>query len=84
LIESVADWNVEVGNFAVVERVAGGRLVEGVLVMEDTLLEVMDLILILLCCNGGGGLSVCRSPLAMLWRNVASMSGCDWRVFWMV
>jgi hypothetical protein len=58
LVESIADWDVEVGDFAIVEHVTGGRLVESVLVVEDVLLEVTDSILVALCRNGGGGLSI--------------------------
>jgi hypothetical protein len=58
LIESITNWDVEVGDLAVVECVASGRFVEGVLVVEDALFEVVDPVLILLCYNGGGGLSV--------------------------
>jgi hypothetical protein len=58
LVESIADWNVEVGNFAVVERVTGRGLVEGVFVVEDALFEVVNPILIPLYCDGSGGLSV--------------------------
>jgi hypothetical protein len=58
LVKPVADWDVEVGNFAVVEYVALRRVVEGVLIVEDTLFEVTDSILVPLCCNSGGGFSV--------------------------
>jgi hypothetical protein len=58
LIEPVTNWDVEVCDFAVIECVAGGRFVEGVLIVQDTLFEVVDPILVLLRRKGGGGLSV--------------------------
>jgi hypothetical protein len=33
LVEPVTDWNVEVGDFAVVERVTVRRVVEGVFIV---------------------------------------------------
>jgi hypothetical protein len=58
LIEPIADRDVEVGNLAIVEDVAGGGCVEGVLVVEDLLLQVMDLVFVPLCCDGGGGFPI--------------------------
>jgi hypothetical protein len=58
LVKPIANWDVEVGDFAIIECVASGRFIEGVLVVEDALFEMMDLILVAFCCDGGGGLSV--------------------------
>jgi hypothetical protein len=58
LIEPVANWDVEISDLAVVERVAVGGLVEGILIVEDALFEVVDLVLVPLRHNSGGGLPV--------------------------
>jgi hypothetical protein len=58
LVESVAHWNVEVGDFAIVEYVAGGGVVEGVLIVKDALFEVMDSILVPFGCDSGGGFPI--------------------------
>jgi hypothetical protein len=41
LVESIADWDVEVRYLTVVEYKALGWLIEAVLIMEDALLEAM-------------------------------------------
>jgi hypothetical protein len=56
LIEPVAHWDVEVGDLPIVEYEAGRGFVEGSLVMEYALFEVVDAILVSLGGNTGAGL----------------------------
>jgi hypothetical protein len=58
LVEPVTNQDMEVGDLTIVECVAGGGLVESVLVVEDVLLEVVDPVFVPLHCNGSGGFSI--------------------------
>ena len=54
LIEPVTNRDVKVTDLPIVDNETCGWLVEGRLVVEDSLLQVMDLILILFGGNCGG------------------------------
>jgi len=58
LIQSTADGDVEVTDLPIVEDVACGWLIEGVLIVQDPLLKGADMVLILFCGDSGVGLSV--------------------------
>jgi hypothetical protein len=55
LVQSIADWDVEVGDLPIVESVAFRRSVVGVLIVEDMLLEPLELLFICLGDDGGVG-----------------------------
>jgi hypothetical protein len=58
LIKPITHWDVEVGDFAVVEHIASWGLIEGVLVVEDSLFKVVESVFILLVGYAGAGLSI--------------------------
>jgi hypothetical protein len=58
LVEAIAHWDVEVGDLPVVECVAGGGFVEGLLIVEYALLEVVELVFVPFVQYCGSGLSV--------------------------
>jgi hypothetical protein len=58
LVEAVTDRDVEVQDFPVVELITSRGLIETRLVVEDTLLEVVDAILVSLVIDAGRGLAV--------------------------
>jgi hypothetical protein len=55
---SVSHRDVEVGDLAIVEYIACWQLIEGLLVVEDLALKVVDAVLVSLGGDAGGGLLV--------------------------
>jgi hypothetical protein len=58
LVEPIADWDVEVGDFAIVECVAGWGLIERVFIVKDTLLQVAEPVFIAFGGDAGTGLLI--------------------------
>jgi hypothetical protein len=57
-VEPIANWDVEVGDLIVVEDIPHRWLLEGILIVEDGLLQGMDLVFILLGGNSSLDLPV--------------------------
>jgi hypothetical protein len=58
LVKTVTHWDMEVHNFAIVECVASWRLIEGILIVEDVLFEVVESVFIPFVGDSGGCFSV--------------------------
>jgi hypothetical protein len=58
LVQPVADWDLEVSDFPIVELVSGGWLIEGLFIVEYPLLQVVDAIFIPFGGHAGTCLSI--------------------------
>jgi hypothetical protein len=58
LIEPITHWDVEIADLPVVEYEAGRRMVEGIFIMEDVLLQVVEAILVGFLGNGSVGFAI--------------------------
>jgi hypothetical protein len=87
LVQPIADGDLKVSDFPIVDLVPFGRMIEGLLVMEDPLFEVVEAIFVTFGGHTSTGFSVSdglERPLAMVRNMVLSMLVLDWRVVWTV